>query len=279
MNEQNEGEIMSKPIKKQAIAEINQAISWFSHKKYEKTIEWLEFIRKNIEEGNPTDYDEDVRDVFSGYRQDYEQRNEYVQNCSKLIQAIYFRLLKEGNQVFRDTLEDTYQFIHNWRKTQENFTNMAELTRGEGYSLRARYYLYCFSYLIAVEGSYSNWIKILYRIVCQIEGIPDDSRTIEDWKPWKVEQKLLGIHPDFALFFEGYHGGQLRNAIGHGDFRFDNIEDKMHFHHIWNGEVKFNEKWTFNDFFDNLAKIVTVTDIGIEIVWLLRLLSYRHLMS
>ena len=270
---------MSKPTKKQAIAEMNQAISWFSLKKFEKTIEWLEFIRKNIEEGNPTDYDEDVRDVFSGYRQDYEQRNEYVQNCSKLIQAIYFGLLKEGNQIFRDTLEDTYQFIRNWRITQENFTNMAELTRGEGYSLRARYYLYCFSYLIAVEGSYSNWIKILYRIVCQIEGIPDDSITIEDWKPWKVEKKLLEIHPDFALLFEGYHGGQLRNAIGHGDFRFYDIEDKMHFHHIWNGKVKFNEKWTFNDFFDNLAKIVTVTDIGIEIVWLLRLLSYKHLMS
>jgi hypothetical protein len=156
--------------------------------------------------------------------------------------------------------------------------NIAELTRGEGYSLKARYYLYCFGYLIAVEGSYSNWIKILYRMVCQIEDLPDDSTTIEDWKPSKVERKMLAINPRFAILFEGYHGGQLRNSIGHGDFSYDDAEEKMHFHHIWKGEEKFNKKWTFNEFYDNLMKIMYVTDVGIEILWLLRLHSYRHLL-
>lgn len=71
----------------------------------------------------------------------------------------------------------------------------------------------------------------------------------------------------------------MRNAIGHGDFSYDDAEDKMHFHHLWNGEERFNEKWTFTEFFANLAKLATVTDVGIEIVWLLRLLSYKHLIT
>ena len=51
----------------------------------------------------------------------------------------------------------------------------------------------------------------------------------------------------------------------------------MHFSHIYRGELKFDEMLSFDEFYENLKKIMTVTDIGIEIIFLLRLFSYGHL--
>lgn len=259
-----------------ASKEIDVAIQRFKIKDYRKTANWLNFIKKNIEDQNPSDIKQDIQDVFSGYTSDVKMKGGHVETCSILIQNIYARVLQQGVEIFRDTLEETHPFIVRWRITQSNMANMTEFTRDPTISEKARYYLYCFGYLIAVEGSYSNWIRILYRLVCQSFGIEDDSKKIEEWKPYKVQDKLIDINPGYAVLFEGYHRGNLRNAIGHGDFSYDDASKLMHFKHVYQGEIKYDEKLSFTEFYKIMEKIFTVTDTGIEIIFLLRLTSYKH---
>lgn len=261
-----------------AITEIKSSIDWFKIKRYHRTVKWLQFIRNNIEESNPTDFFSDIQDAVSGYTEDARARGGYIDASNKIIQSIFGGLLEKGPLIFGETLLDAYPFIQSWRRTQENLANIAELTRNPEISVRARYYLYCFGYLISVEGSYSNWIKILYRLVCESECIPEDSSIIEAFMPYKIQDKLVELDSGYNVLFEGYFRGDLRNAIGHGDFSYDDENNLMHFRHVYKGELKFDKKLSFEEFYENLMKIMTVTDTGVEMIHLLRLLAYSHLL-
>lgn len=268
---------MRKITRKKAITEINNFIVWFKLKRYHRTVRWLQFIQKNIEERNPTDFLSDIKDVFLGYTQDVRARGGYIEASNEIIQSIYGRLLKMGPLIFRETFLDATPFIQRWRRTHKNLDNMAEISRNPSMSVRARYYYYLFGYLIVIEGSYSNWIRILYRLVCESEGIPEDSSIIEDFVPNEIQDKLVELDSRYNVLFEGYFRGKLRNAIGHGDFSYDDENNRMHFRHVYQGELKFDEKLSFEEFYENLMKIMTVTDTGLEMLYLIGLSSCSHL--
>ena len=264
--------------KEQAIQKINELIEWFNIKKYQKIVNELENIKNNLENRVPTNYQKDLEKVLEAYKIDVTEKDIYREKCSRIITGIIFGVVYEaGFMKYAEILDELSPLREEWRKTQQNIDNISEITRKKEISQRARYYLYCFGYLISVEGSFSSWIKIIYRFICQIEGIPDNINIIGDWKPYKVEKKLIDIHPDLSIFFEGYFGGALRNAIGHGDFYYDDKTEKMHFHHIWNGEEKINEFWTFDEFYNVFEKILIVIDTGIEVIWLIRLFTFNDL--
>ncbi len=118
----------------------------------------------------------------------------------------------------------------------------------------------------------------MYRLVCESEGILDDSSsTIGDFAPYKIQDKLIDIDSGYNVLFEGYFRGNLRNAIGHGDFSYDDENNRVHFRHFYKGELKFDENLSFEEFHENLMKIMTVVDTGLELIHLIRLPSYNHL--
>lgn len=260
-----------------AIIEMNTPIEWFSSKRYRRTVKWLQFIQKNIEERNPTDFASDFKDTIGGYTKDVRDVGGYTEASNKIIQSIYASLLKKGSLIFRETLSDATPFLDRWLTTHKNLANMAEISNIPSISTKARYYHYLFGYLIAVEGPYNNWIKILYRLVCESEGILDDSSTIEDFAPYKIQDKLIDIDSGYNVLFEGYFRGNLKNAIGHGDFSYDDENNRVHFRHFYKGELKFDENLSFEEFHENLMKIMTVVDTGLELIHLIRLPSYNHL--
>lgn len=260
-----------------AITKMNTSIEWFKIKRYSRTVRWLQFIQKNIEEGNPTDFSSDLKDAIAGYTKDVRDIGGYTEASNKIIQSIYSSLLIKGSLIFRETLSDATPFLQRAIRTHNNLTNMAEISHIPSISTKARYYYYLFGYLIAVEGPYTNWIKILYRLVCESEGISYDSSTIEDFKPNKIQDKLIELDSGYNVLFAGYHRGNLRNAIGHGDFSYDDENNLMHFRHVYRGEIKFDKKLSFKDFHENLMKIMTVMDTGLEMIYLIRLPSFHHL--
>ena len=150
-----------------ALKEIKNTIEWFSAKQYSCTVTGLKCIYNNIEREIPIEFNQDIQDVFNAYFWDVKKRGDFSHRCCDVIGKIYFKLLGLDELKFRDSLEDTYPFTKLWLRAQKNHQNMSELTRNAESSVKAKYYLYCFGYLIAVEGSYSNWVKILYRLICK----------------------------------------------------------------------------------------------------------------
>ena len=94
-----------------------------------KTVEWLSFIKSNVENRNPTQYIDDIKDVFNGYNSDTKKCNKHYQQCAYVIQNIFYNLFKQGGKTFSATLEDSYPLLEKWLVTQSNFKNMLELTR------------------------------------------------------------------------------------------------------------------------------------------------------
>jgi len=259
-----------------ALAELKNSIIWFSAKNFFNTVNRLKFIYNNIESKSPRDNLLDIKTVFDAYYLDVRKKGDFAYQCSDLIGKIYFELLVLDENQFRSALEDTHSFLILWRRAQKNLFNMSELTRNKEISLKARYYLYCFGYLISVEGSYSNWLKILYRLVCKFEEIPIDLELMQEWKPWKIKKELIEINPEYEVFFDGYYNGHLRNAIGHGDFSYLNDENQMHFQHT---QGNFDKIMTIEEFYKNFEKILTISDVGYELILLIRLRDYYQLLK
>jgi hypothetical protein len=257
-----------------ALKEIKNTIEWFSAKQFSCTVNGLQFIHTNIEREIPREFNQDIQGVFTAYFLDVRKRGVFSYRCSDLIGKIFFKLIVLDELKFRNSLEDTYPFIQLWLRAQKNHQNMSELTRNKDISVKARYYLYCFGYLISVEGSYSNWVKILYRLICKFEQIPVDIELIHEWNPSKVKKKLVDIDPEYEMLFEGYFDGKLRNAIGHGDFSYLSSNNKMRFQHT---RGNFNETMSIKEFYENFKKIMTISDTGYELLLLIRLMAYHRL--
>ena len=116
-------------------------------------------------------------------------------------------------------------------------------------------------------------------MICQSINIPDDISTIIDWKPHKIEKKLIEINSEFSILFTGYFNGNLRNAVGHGDFFYDESSKKMHFNHIWKWQEKFKIELSFNEFYQIFSEVFACRDIFMETVFLVRLFDYRTLLT
>ena len=123
-------------------------------------------------------------------------------------------------------------------------------------NVELRYYLYCFLYMIEIEGSYRNWIRMLFYL---LYNVTDGAITLD-----QVEEKSLTELRDMMVargvkdsLFEFYMDGNLRNAIAHAGFSFDNERKKMRFENKWKGK-NWEKEYTFEQFQEIMFNITYV---------------------
>ena len=268
---------LEKLTRQEASKELASSIQWFREKGNARTVRWLEFILNNIKMENPSDYTSDIFEVISAYYADVEERGAGLKICSETIGRIIINVLKgnRGVDTFRSSLLEMYPLIVKWRITQENLKRILDL-KNEKLSISAQYHLLLFLYLITIEGSYCNWIRILYKLQCISNHKKCNLSSIEDITPFKIKQNMIEMNAGCNIFFSGYFDGNLRNAIGHGDFAFNESTNRMIFNHTWNGQIKFREEISYDEFLDIFRLIDNFIVININYFFILRLTSYRH---
>ncbi len=123
-------------------------------------------------------------------------------------------------------------------------------------NVELRYYLYCFLYMIEIEGSYRNWIRMIFYL---LYNVTDGAITLD-----QVEAKSLTELRDMMVargvkdsLFEFYMDGNLRNAIAHAGFSFDNERKKMRFENKWKGK-NWEKEYTFEQFQEIMFNITYV---------------------
>jgi len=237
-------------------------------------VRWLDYLYKNVEEGNPSDYLQDWRDLVSAYEKDIGRYGEFPLKIYKQINHIFAFVLNIDINKFSALLEEAYPFFEDWRKTQENLIKISQITKEDVVSMEpaARYYLFCFTYLIAIEGSYENWIKILYYLLYNfMEGNITFNR-VDKMSLRRITRWMINHEVDNILF-EAYEDGHLRNAIAHAHFEYDESENKMLFIDYYRGEVTYRKELNLRDFEKNLQNIFIIPDICTNMIMLLRILD------
>jgi len=239
---------------------------------FTNTARWLNFLYENIKENNPSDYKKDFDDIADAYEKDIKSYGDYPFKCYREIKQIFGSVLAIGpkkRKKLRLLLTDVDPYFQDWIKTQKNLINIANITK-EDMNFIAKYYLYSFAYMIAIEGYYESWIKILYYLYYNIISNPISLEKIEilalrDMKNWLISNGIDDV------IFEGYKNGHLRNAIAHANFHYNKSTNKMLFIDYHKGVEKYREELSLIDFQDFFQKILIIPDLCAQTIMILRI--------
>jgi len=253
---------------------IRAVRSNFVRRGFSTSVSWLDFLYTNIKEGNPSDYLQDWRDLVNAYENDIKRFGEFPLKIYKQINHIFAYIINEDINKFSALLEEAHPFFVDWRKTQENLIKISQITKEDIPSMEptARYYLFCFTYLIAIEGSYENWIKILYYLLYNFRSGEINFNRVQKKSLRSIKRWMINHDVDNILF-EAYENGHLRNAIAHAHFEYDEITKKMLFIDYYRGEETYKKELNLREFEDNLQTVFLIPDICTNMIMLLRILD------
>ena len=195
--------------KRAQIKDIQRNRNYFSRKNFNETVNWLDYYLKNVEEENPSDYIQDFNDILHAYERDLAILGLFPSNCYKEIYSIFASALKLGSKKFRTLLLDVYPYIQDWRRTQRNLANISKIANISTMEPIARYYLYCFTYMIEIEGSYQNWMKILFYLLHNVVSGSIKLEIIEENYSLVTIKDMMIARGIDSVLFEGYKDGKL----------------------------------------------------------------------
>jgi len=223
---------------------------------------WTKFIRENIEKENPSNYKQDFYEVLSSYESEIKRRGDYFYKCYVEVLKIFIR----ASGKIKPLLEDVTEFAMIWMKSRYQINNLKQMADAIE-NLELKYYLYCFIYMIEIEGSYRNWIRMIFYL---LYNMTDGLITLEDVeiKPLTELRDMMIARDVKDSLFEYYLDGNLRNAIAHAGFTFDKATNKMSFENKWVGR-DWEAEYTLDEFIEVLHKITIIPDICADFILLL----------
>jgi len=186
------------------------------------------------------------------------------------IEDIIVTSIVKQKAEFYSKLLELYPLIRSLREPSQNIETLKKIFIEERRSERERFYGLCFIYLIVVEGIYDEWMRILYALKMAAEGVNVDLNNVRKKTLWNIREGLRKVGVSDILF-EGWEENNIRNAIGHARYSYDENTKKMTFVNIKpkTGVVKYS--LTYNEFVATGLKVELVSFISEHILFLLRI--------
>jgi len=259
--------------KKRAMKELREIRSHFDRRGFNNAINWIDSLRKDIKQNNPFDKEMYFEDIFNATKRDINQYGEYPSKTFEILVKVFLTTATSNRAKFRSILEEAYPLLQDWRLTQENLLNIEKIVSPNIQNLEtvARFYFSCFLYLISIEGSYDNWIKIIYFILYNfVEKIGVNYDEVEKMSLQNVKKWLTNRGIDDIIFL-GYEDGHLRNAIAHAHLTYIESTEEMLFTDRYRGQITYEKSLNLLDFYQCFQKIHNVIDICTIIILLLRI--------
>jgi len=260
--------------KENKLFDLRNIRTYFEARKVSKTVKWLDKVIEDISADNPFDADMYYTSIFQSFKE-YIEKNfeEYPRKVFDIVERIFLVTAIGDAQKFRNILVEATPIMVDWRKTQENLKNISQIVnlRSESLETDVKFYMNCFLYLIVVEGSYENWIKLMYFLLYNFAESPTitydevEAETLNKMKKW-----LIDFSVDDVLF-EGYQDGHLRNAIAHAHLEYNISTKKMIFTDLYRGEITYQNVLSLDEFLVYLSKCIFVVEACIFMMMMMRL--------
>ncbi len=151
---------------------LNRVIKWFELKKYVNVNGSLNEILDAIRTGREINYIELVSQTFQNYLDDLKEVGGYRYDVSMVIQNIFAGVIQKGMAHYEQVMIDMVPLSENWQRGTKNIENIAETGKSPELTKMARYYMYCFAYLVSVEGIFESWVRMIYSFHCVLIGTP-----------------------------------------------------------------------------------------------------------
>jgi hypothetical protein len=246
-------DIAMKEVTGEEVAEL------FMRKGLINTSKWITYALKTKLPDTEKDLDDVINSLkmeVRGYKKEYYKDSTFRESCFVSIWNTVLSGMSAGKMKFRKQTKELIPLMEKIIQTNlilEDIVNVAEKLEQ-----KPKFYMVCFYYLILMESNYKNVKRNLYAMkqlkagkivtVTETLGLKTD-KEIEN------EKSLKSILPDH-LNRDIYKN--LRNAIAHVNFQYDDEENKMEFWDINPRTQKYSlkpRKLTFNEFSKLLLEV------------------------
>jgi len=256
--------------------DLLQMSAFFKEGNYVETSSRIEKIVRFLEmtKLDTSRFKAELVDVISNFRREFTQNNKFRQECFQQIESIIASALLEQKSGFYNKLLELYPLIRSLREPSQNIDTIKKvfLNLDARKFERERFYGLCFLYLIVIEGIYDEWMRILYALKMAAEGINVSLNDVRKKTLWDIrgEFRKVGVSD---ILFEGWEEKNIRNAIGHARFSYDENTKQMTFVNIGprTGIEKYRRSFTYNEFVETGLKVELVYYISEHILFLLRI--------
>jgi len=160
-------------------------------------------------------------------------------NCFQFLFGCLQKTLKDNFVNFQKWLIDSFEIIYERTTAINTWGILLNIIRNPQHTAEKKAIGACFSYLATVEGFFERDLKICYSLMELSKGNYVDINELEKYEIADIKGFLENENVDFL--FQGWNRN-LRNAIAHFSFKWDNINNQLTFRdHYFN---KFKKNWT-----------------------------------
>jgi len=220
------------PDSKRRIAEIVRLSDLFKQKGYTKTATLI-LSFTHILEGDtiPNDFFKRLDSVFRVFHIEYEKiipigqkyRKDVFEEIADTTLKAIVRLGKDYPKALM-TIFPLFQALNRGTKITSQIGNFINSKKCGDKNVE--FHLYCYTYLIIVEGIFDELARILYFLsVASPSNLPS-LRSLQRMSVYNIRHRL---GPSFVFLRDWNRKKHIRNAIGHATAFYDPLKDEAEF--------------------------------------------------
>jgi len=231
------------PDSERRIFEIVKQANLFQQKGYLKTAKEISTFT-NILKGDkiPDDFLKKLELVFNVFHSEFEKKiaigQDYRKDVFQEIADITLKAIGRMGTDYPQALIKILPLFQRLTKGQKITGEIAEELDREGIrDKNVIFHLYCYTYLIIVEGIYDELARILYFLTVVSPSCVPSLNDLE-MMTVKTIKETLGTTPVFLKKWDDKN--HIRNAIGHARADYDSTKDEVRFIDI---NMRDRTKW------------------------------------
>jgi hypothetical protein len=243
------------PDAEKRVKEIRRMTELFKEKGYDKTADnILEFAEILKEKQAPSNFLTKLDNLFNLFQTEFVRLpnvgQDFRKRCYQEVKSLVFSAIGRMQSDFAQATLSLYPSLkaisHGRRITGEIAD---ELSRKQIKDDNVVFYLYCFAFLIEVEGIFDELARILYFFkVVDKKKIPT-SQELNEMNVWKVLEQFR-ISP---VFLENWtEKKNIRDAIGHANVFYDSSKKEVRF---INPPARYDKTLNINQFMEMFLQL------------------------
>lgn len=220
------------PDSKRRIAEIVKLSDLFKRNGYTKTAtDILSFASILKGDNIPSDFLKRLDSVFKTFHIEFEKKIPVGQKYRKdVFEEIADTTLKAIARLGKDypkallTIYPLFQTINSGQKITQQIGNF--INSNKCGDKNVRFHLYCYTYLVTVEGIFDEFARVLYFLTV---ASPSNLPSLNSLRSMTVNTIRDQLESPFVFLKEWDDKRHIRNAIGHATASYDPVKEEVQF--------------------------------------------------
>ena len=219
------------PDSARRIADVNKIADLFSEKGYQRTSEEiLSFAEILREKQIPSDFLKRLDSLFNLFQKEFAARlpigQDYRKECFGEIKETVLKAIRRiGVVAYSQALLVILPLLKRLNHTRRITGEIGEaLAKKRISDKNVIFHLYCYTYLIVVEGMFGELARMLYFLGTLSKNNIPSAQDLETMTVWDV---LKEVKPTPVFLKDWEEKKHIRNAIGHAQAYLDPVKNEI----------------------------------------------------